>query len=64
MDIDFETRSLLSDAIHIRSMLIEEPRVTFEGSFSSSNLSVLLKNVKKFSGGAKELWRRSRRRRS
>jgi hypothetical protein len=54
VDIDFEPRSLLSDTIHIRSMLIEKPRVTFEGSFSSSNLSALLKNVKKFSGGAKE----------
>jgi hypothetical protein len=52
--IDFEPRSLLSDTIHVRSILIEEPKVTFEGSFSSSNLSVLLKNVKKFSGGAKE----------
>jgi hypothetical protein len=52
--IVFEPRSLLSDTIHIRSILIEEPKVTFEGSFSSSNLSALLKNVEKFAGGVKD----------
>ena len=43
--------SLLSDKIVVRSISVEEPEITFEGSLHGNNLSKLLANVDSASGG-------------
>lgn len=46
-----EPRSLLSDKVVIRKMEVISPEVTFEGGFAGNNLSRILSNVEKTTGG-------------
>jgi uncharacterized protein involved in outer membrane biogenesis len=41
IDVDLDMRSLLSDTIHIRSIIIEAPKITYERGLTSSNIGTL-----------------------
>ena len=45
--------SLLSDKIVVRSVRVEGPEITFEGSLQGSNLSALLANIQAFAASDK-----------
>ena len=45
--------SVLSDKVIVRSVVVENPVITFEGGFSGNNLSKILASVQAFAGGAK-----------
>ena len=49
--MDLDVKSVTSDTIHIKNVLIDAPSIIFEGGFGKSNLSQLLANAKAFSGG-------------
>lgn len=49
--VDLNVKSVTSDTIHIKNILIDAPSIIFEGGFGKSNLSQLLANAKAFSGG-------------
>ena len=48
-----EPKSLLSDKIIVRSVRVEAPEITFEGSLKGSNLSALLANIEAFTASEK-----------
>ena len=49
LEIDLNMRSLLSDEIHVKKVVIKEPEITYENTpFSDSNLDVILAHVDKF----------------
>ncbi|MBC8317858.1 MAG: AsmA family protein [Desulfobulbaceae bacterium] len=52
--VDLDVKSVTSDTIHIKNILIDGPSIIFEGGFGKSNLSQLLANAKAFSGGEKK----------
>lgn len=45
--------SVLSDKVVVRSVKVESPEITFEGSLAGSNLSKILDNVKAATGAGK-----------
>ena len=49
--VGLDVKSVTSDTIHIKNVLIDAPSIIFEGGFGKSNLSQLLANAKTFSGG-------------
>lgn len=51
VQVDLDVKSVTSDTIHIKNVLIDAPSIIFEGGFGKSNLSQLLANAKAFSGG-------------
>src|SRR5256885_733947 len=44
--------SLLSDKIHVKSVNVHAPEITFEGNLKGNNLSRLLENVQAATGGS------------
>ena len=44
-------KSVLSDKIVIKSIVIEAPEITYETSLKSSNLSAIMANIESFTGG-------------
>lgn len=51
VQVALDVKSVTSDTIHIKNVLIDAPSIIFEGGFGKSNLSQLLANAKAFSGG-------------
>jgi len=51
VQVDLDVKSVTSDTIHIKNILIDAPSIIFEGGFGKSNLSQLLANAKAFGGG-------------
>jgi len=49
-----QPKSLLSDKIVVKSIVLEAPEITFETDLKSVNLKKILANVEEASGGAKE----------
>lgn len=47
--IDLAPRTLLDDKVHVRSIRIDHPEITFEGVPGENNLTRLLANVREFS---------------
>ncbi len=45
--------SVLSDKVIVRSVVVENPEITFEGGLSGNNLSKILANVQSFAGASK-----------
>lgn len=54
IQVDLDVKSVTSDTIRIKNILIDAPSIIFEGSFGKSNLSQLMANAKSFSGGGKK----------
>jgi hypothetical protein len=54
VQMDIDTGSITSDKIHVKSIVIDAPRIIFEGSFDKSNLSQLQANAAAFSAAGKE----------
>ena len=54
--LDLEIRSITSEKIHIRSLIIDSPEIIYEGAIGKSNISRLLANIKEMtkSGDKKE----------
>lgn len=50
VSVSIDPRSLRSDTIVIREILIDAPEITFEGDLSGSNISRIRKNIESFSG--------------
>jgi hypothetical protein len=50
LKIDLDVKSVTSDKIHIKNIIINSPSIIFEGSFGKSNLSQLQANAAEFSG--------------
>jgi uncharacterized protein involved in outer membrane biogenesis len=46
--VDLDPRSLTGDKIHIKDILIDAPKIIFEGTFGKSNLNQLIANVDAF----------------
>ena len=44
--------SLFGKKVHLRSIIIESPEITFEGGIEGNNLTTLQQNIQKFSGGS------------
>ncbi len=44
--------SLFSKKVHLRSVVIDSPEITFEGGIEGNNLTTLQQNIQKFSGGS------------
>jgi hypothetical protein len=51
MRVSLDIRSLMSDTVAIREILISAPEVTYELGPGGSNLTALQKNVEQFTGG-------------
>jgi len=49
-----DPKSLTTDTIHIKQVLIEGPKVIYEGSLGKSNISQLEANAEAFAGGSKK----------
>jgi len=49
VSVSIDPRSLRSDTIVIREILIDAPEITFEGDLSGSNISRIRKNIESFS---------------
>jgi uncharacterized protein involved in outer membrane biogenesis len=47
LTVDLNTRSLLSGVVHIRKILIDAPKITYERGLTSSNLGDLLAGLEK-----------------
>ena len=47
-----DVRSLFSDTVVIREVRIEQPQITFEGGLKANNLSQIIENLKKATGGS------------
>ncbi len=47
--IDFEPKSVFSDVVIIKQILIEEPEVMYEGSLRGSNIQAIRRNIESFS---------------
>ena len=54
IQVSLDVKSVTTDTIHIKNILIDSPSIIFEGNFGKSNLSQLMANAKAFSGGAKK----------
>jgi len=54
IQVALDVKSVTSDTVHIKNILIDAPSIIFEGSLGKSNLSQLVTNAKGFSGGAKK----------
>lgn len=54
LEISLDTRSLLSDTIHIRKIDIKDPEITMERGLTQSNLGALLEKLEKKEDGAAE----------
>jgi hypothetical protein len=50
LKIDLDVKSVTSDKIHIKNIIIDSPSIIFEGSFGKSNLSQLQANAAEFTG--------------
>lgn len=50
LKIDLDVKSVTSEKIHIKNIIINSPSIIFEGSFGKSNLSQLQANAAEFSG--------------
>ena len=50
LKIDLDIKSVTSDKVHIKNIIIDSPNIIFEGSFGKSNLSQLQANVTEFAG--------------
>ena len=48
LKVDLDVRSVTSDKIHIKNVIIDSPNIIFEGGFGKSNLSQLQANAKAF----------------
>lgn len=57
LKIEIDVGSLTSNKIHIKSLMVDSPRITYEGSFTTSNLKQLQTNAersRKSDGGSTE----------
>ena len=54
LKIDIDVKSVTSDKVHIRNIIINSPNIIFEGSFGKSNLSQLQANAAEFSGAGND----------
>lgn len=52
LKIDLDVKSVTSDKIHIKNIIINSPSVIFEGGFGKSNLSQLQANAAEFTGSS------------
>ena len=52
--VNTEVESALSDKLIIKEIIIDSPKITFEGTLSGSNISQINENVEKFSASAGE----------
>lgn len=52
IEVDINTRSLLSDEVVINKIYIKEPHISYEKTFRTSNLKELLKNIEESTGGS------------
>ncbi len=48
--LDIDTKSLASDTIHIKSIIIDSPKIIYEGLIGDSNISKLQSNASAFTG--------------
>ena len=48
--VRFDPKSVLSDTIHIKEVLVEAPQVTYEMSLKGSNVAKIKRNVDEFAG--------------
>ena len=51
--LEVDAKSVTSDKIHIKSIVITEPQITIEGGLSDNNLKKIQANVESFAGGEK-----------
>jgi hypothetical protein len=51
LKIDLDVKSVTSDKIHIKNIIIDSPSIVFEGGFDKNNLSQLQDNAADFTGG-------------
>ena len=49
--IELDPKSVTSDTIHIKSVLIEGPKIIYEGALGQSNINQLQANAEAFAGG-------------
>jgi hypothetical protein len=54
VQMDIDPSSVTSDKIHVKNIVIDAPRIIFEGAFDKSNLSQLQANAAAFSASGKE----------
>jgi len=54
LKIDLDVKSVTSDKIHIKNIIIDSPSIIYEGSLGKSNLSQLQANAAQFSSTADE----------
>jgi len=52
--VRLDSKSLLSDRIHIQEILIDAPEITYEVGLSGSNIGAIQKNVEEFTGTSTE----------
>ena len=45
LEVDLDTRALLSGVVHIRKIIVDAPKITYERGLTSSNLSDLLDSL-------------------
>jgi len=50
LKIDLDVKSVTSDKLHIRNIIINSPSIIFEGGYGKSNLSQLQANAAEFTG--------------
>ena len=50
LKIDLDVKSVTSDKLHIRNIIINSPSIIFEGGYGKSNLSQLQANAAEFAG--------------
>lgn len=49
--VALDPRSLLGEPVVVREIVVRAPRVTYEAALGGSNISAILKNVERYSGG-------------
>jgi len=54
IDVEVDTKSLLSDKIVINKIHIKQPAISYEKTLTGSNVKALLKNIEEFTGPASE----------
>ena len=51
--LEVDPASVLSDKVHIRSIVVTEPQITIEGGLGDNNLKKILANIDSFTAGEK-----------